>query len=55
MLDFLNDINEKLKKYKLQRQAEQELFKLTDRELQDLGITRCDIYRIVYKAYDKDM
>ena len=53
-MGFLNSIHEKVKEYKLQRQAEQELFRLTDRELQDLGITRYDIYRVVYKAYKKD-
>jgi uncharacterized protein YjiS (DUF1127 family) len=53
-MDLLNSIHEKVKEYKLQRQAEHELFQLTDRELQDLGINRCDIYRVVYKAYTKD-
>jgi uncharacterized protein YjiS (DUF1127 family) len=53
-MEFLNAINEKVKEFKLQRQAEQELFQLTDRELQDLGINRYDIYRVVYKAYKKD-
>lgn len=50
MLDLLENINQKLKKIKLQKQAEHELFQLSDRELQDLGISRYDIYRIVYEA-----
>jgi uncharacterized protein YjiS (DUF1127 family) len=40
-------------KMRHQRKAEYELFSLTDRELQDLGINRCDIYRIVYEATEE--
>jgi len=37
-------------KLKRQRKAIKELYSLTDRELKDLGIARCDIERVVKMA-----
>ena len=53
MLELLENIQKKVTKFKLQKQAEHELFQLTDRELRDLGISRSDIYRIVYETYER--
>ena len=47
---FMSSVMKAYDKMMLQRKAEYELFSLTDRELQDLGINRYDIYRIVYEA-----
>jgi len=45
-MDFVYD---SVKEARLAQRAYQELSRLNDRELADLGINRCDIIRIAYK------
>lgn len=52
--EMVSSFQNAVERMRIQRQAENELFKLTDRELRDLGINRCDIYSIVYETYNKD-
>ena len=40
------------KRYKIARQAMKELHKLSDRELNDIGISRGDIYSVVHGSED---
>lgn len=46
---MIKKIAQKIAHYRRTRQAILELSRLSDRELSDLGITRCDIPRIVYE------
>lgn len=46
---MIKKIAQKIAHYRRARQAILELSRLSDRELSDLGITRCDIPRIVYE------
>ena len=45
-MDFVYD---SVKEARLAQQAYQELSRLNDRELADLGLSRCDIIRVAYK------
>lgn len=46
LLDFLKSVNEKRIQYKAIRETEKALQSLTTAELNDIGITRGDIYTI---------
>lgn len=46
LLDFFKSVNEKRIQYKAIRETEKALSKLTNAELDDIGITRGDIYTI---------
>ena len=43
---FLDHISDILKRWSAERFTITELSKLSNRELQDIGMARCDIYRI---------
>ena len=45
-MDFVYD---SVKEARLAQRAYQELSRLNDRELADLGLSRCDILRVAYK------
>lgn len=45
-MDFVYD---SVKEARLAQRAYQELSRLNDRELADLGLSRCDIIRVAYK------
>jgi len=46
---MLDNMIETVKEGRMAHRAYQELSRLNDRELADLGINRCDIIRIAYK------
>jgi len=46
MTNLTNNFLQKLRNYRQYRQSLNELSKLTDRELNDIGIGRGDIYRV---------
>lgn len=46
MITFVNDIRKKIYRYSKVRRTINELERLTNRELSDIGISRCDIPRI---------
>lgn len=46
LLDFFKSVNEKRIQHKAIRETEKALSKLTNAELDDIGITRGDIYTI---------
>jgi uncharacterized protein YjiS (DUF1127 family) len=50
LLTFLSSINASIKRYLEYRKTVYELNQLTGRDLQDLGINRCDIEFIAWNA-----
>lgn len=48
--DFFGDVIEGLARRRMTRQTISELQSLSDRELADLGLHRCEIRRIAYQA-----
>ena len=49
LLNFFKKLAAKMEKQSRLRKAVQELQALNDRQLRDMGIARCDIYRVVSK------
>lgn len=47
LLNFFKKIVEESEKQSKRRKAIRELQALNDRQLRDMGIARCDIYRVV--------
>ena len=52
LLDFIHSVRVNYEKAKKVRATIKELSKLTDRELQDIGIARGDIYAIAHESKD---
>jgi uncharacterized protein YjiS (DUF1127 family) len=50
MTHILSKINSWLKREERARRTRVELNQLTDRDLADIGINRCDIHKISYEA-----
>lgn len=50
---MFNKIGNEITKWKASRRTRLELHRLTDRELSDIGIHRCDIDRVVRESYQK--
>lgn len=50
MTQIISKINSWLKREEKARRTRVELSQLTDRDLADIGINRCDIHRISYEA-----
>jgi len=46
---ILDNMIETVKEGRMAQRAYQELSRLNDRELADLGLSRCDIVRVAYK------
>jgi uncharacterized protein YjiS (DUF1127 family) len=46
MSELFQIINNWIKKEEKARRTRQELSQLSDRDLNDIGISRCDIYRV---------
>lgn len=44
-------VNLKMMRNKVYRDTYNELYRLSDKELNDIGITRCDIHSIAMEAY----
>ena len=49
-MSIIKSVINKFKSQAHYRKAVEELSRLTDRELSDLGITRCDIYTVAREA-----
>ena len=45
---MLRSLINTIQKYKMNRAAYWQLNSFSDRELKDMGISRCDIYRVTY-------
>jgi len=54
LLEFFRDIRRAFVRRKMINATIKELSKLTDRELNDIGIARGDIYYIAVSSYPKD-
>lgn len=50
-MKFIMEIAERMNKTAKMRRTIQELERLSNRELSDIGISRCDIHRIAKQVY----
>lgn len=51
IMKFIMEIAERMNKTAKMRRTIQELERLSNRELSDIGISRCDIHRIAKQVY----
>jgi uncharacterized protein YjiS (DUF1127 family) len=52
MSQFIQIIDSWLKREERARRTRKELSQLSDRDLNDIGINRCDIHRISYEVHN---